>query len=297
MNLNSLYYFKVMAEFQNYTQAAQFLCITQPSLSRAMALLQKDLGVPLFEKDGRNVRLTKYGRLLNSNVSKGFQEIELGYSLLNQFSKKDSGIIDFSFLFVLGYHFVPILIKNFQTEHKNITINFHQCNTVTSIMKIKDGSVDLGLCTYMPNEPNIEFTPILKQKLVCITSENHPLANHASLSLEQLLPYPMISYTETAGEIQSFIDRLFSSCSQNPTYFCTMAEEITMAGLVSSNHNNCIAIVPDLDVLENFSIKKIPINHPKAYRNIYLATSKIHPRIPCVEVYYNFILKYANYSQ
>lgn len=297
MNFNNLYYFKIMAEFQHYTQAAKFLCITQPSLSRAMSILEEDLGVALFEKEGRNVRLTKYGRLLSSYVSKGFHEIELGYDLLHQFKKKDSGIIDFSFLFVLGYHFVPILIKNFLADknHKNITINFHQCDTATSIKKIKDGSVDLGFCTYMPNEPDINFTPVLKQNLVCITSLNHPLANQTSLSMEELLPYPIISYTESAGEIQSFINRLFSGCSKKPNHFCTMAEEITMAGLVSTNHNNCIAIVPDLDVLDSFSIKKIPIDHPNAFRNIYLATSKIHPTLPCIEVFFNFILQYANF--
>ncbi len=286
-----------MAQFQHYTKAAQFLCITQPSLSRAMASLEHELGVPLFEKDGRNVRLTKYGRLLNSYVTNGFNDIESGYNLLYQFKKKDSGMIDFSFLFVLGYHFVPTLVNNFLADkkHKNITINFHQCNTMTSIKKIKDGSVDLGLCTYMPNEPEINFIPVLRQNLVCITSITHPLVNNESLSMEDLLPYPIISYTKAAGEIQSFIDQLFSSCSGKPKHFCTMAEEITMAGLVSTNHNNCIAIVPDLDVLDNFPIKKIPINHPDAHRNIYLATSKNRPLLPCVEVFYNFVLKYANF--
>ncbi|MCM3762098.1 LysR family transcriptional regulator [Alkalihalobacillus oceani] len=296
MNLNSLYYFKVMAEFQHYTRAAEFLCITQPSLSRAMSVLEKELGVPLFEKDGRNVRLTKYGALLNSHIAEGFREIESGYRMLHQFKKKNSGIIDFSFLFVLGYQFVPNLIKNFQAnpEYSQITINFHQCNTLTSLTKIKEGEVDLGLCAYMPDEPDIRFTSVLKQDLVCITSVHHPLAERPALSIEELLPYSIIRYAESAGEIQGDIDRLFEECSQTPETFCTMAEEITMAGLVSSNHNNCIAIVPDLDVLENFSIKKIPLNHPNAYRTIYLATSNIKPLIPCVETFFHFILHYAN---
>lgn len=295
MNFNALYYFKVMAEFQHYTQAAQFLCITQPSLSRSISVLEEELGVPLFEKDGRNVKLTKYGSLLNFHLLKGFNEIEYGYDLLHQFKKEDSGIVDFSFLFILGYQFVPTLINNFlsDSKHENITINFHQCDTATTIKKIKEGSVDLGFCTYMPNEPKVKFTPVLKQELVCITSLNHPLANRSSITMEELLPYPFISYAETAGEIQSFINNLFSDCSSDPLHFCTMAEEITMAGLVSTNHNNCIAIVPDLDVLDNFLVKKIPIDHPHAHRNIYLATSNIHPILPCIKVFYDFVLSYA----
>ena len=64
MNLNTLYYFKVLAQLQHYSQAAELLYISQPSLSHAISALEKDLGVPLFQKKGRNVELTKYGKYL-----------------------------------------------------------------------------------------------------------------------------------------------------------------------------------------------------------------------------------------
>nr|WP_106779464.1 LysR family transcriptional regulator [Lysinibacillus timonensis] len=294
MNFNVLYYFKITAEFQHYTKAAKFLYITQPSLSRAISTLEEELGVPLFKKDGRNVQLTKYGDLLYSFISKGFQEIETGYQMLSQFKRKNSGIIDFGFLFVLGYHYIPALIRAFFTDpnRKNITVNFHQYNTVTCINKIKEGTIDLALCTFIPNEPEINFTPVLEHRMICITALDHPLANHETLSMEEIVPYPMISFPETAGEIQGFINQLFSNCSIKPNHFCTMGDEITMAGLVSTNHNNCLAIVPDLEVLDNLPIKKIPIDHPNAYRNIYLATSQHHLSVPCVKLFHDFILQF-----
>ncbi|ASV67204.1 LysR family transcriptional regulator [Cytobacillus kochii] len=295
MNFNNLYYFKIMAEYQHYTRAAEQLFITQPSLSRAIASLEEDLGVPLFEKDGRNVRLTKYGNILYTYVSKGYEEIETGYKILSQFKNKNAGIIEFSFLFVLGYHYIPSLIKSFFADesHKNITVNFHQFNSITTINRIKEGSIDLGLCTYIPDEPEITFTPILTQRLICITALDHPLANRSTLFLEELLPYPIIQYPKAAGEIQWFINQLFSECKGKPNLFCTMGDEITMAGLVSTNHKNCIAIVPDLDVLDNLRIKKIPINHPNPFRNIYLATSKNRHKVPCIELFYTFIVNYT----
>ena len=63
MNLKQLQYFSVLARYEHYTKAAAQLSITQPSLSHAIAELEKDLETNLFEKHGRNVRLTKYGRL------------------------------------------------------------------------------------------------------------------------------------------------------------------------------------------------------------------------------------------
>ena len=63
MNLNYLRYFRVLAKMEHYTKAAEELAITQPSLSHAMSTLEKELGTYLFEKDGRNIKLTKYGKI------------------------------------------------------------------------------------------------------------------------------------------------------------------------------------------------------------------------------------------
>lgn len=62
MNLFYLKYFVELAHVRHYTKAAQNLCITQPSLSHAIAQLENELGVPLFEKNGRNTTLTRFGR-------------------------------------------------------------------------------------------------------------------------------------------------------------------------------------------------------------------------------------------
>ena len=62
LNLFYLRYFVTLAHVRHYTKAAEHLCITQPSLSHAIMQLEKELGVPLFEKTGRNTALTPFGR-------------------------------------------------------------------------------------------------------------------------------------------------------------------------------------------------------------------------------------------
>ena len=69
MNLNHLKYFVKLAQIEHYTKAAKELCITQPSLSNAIAMLENELGTYLFEKQGRNITLTKYGKLFKEEYS------------------------------------------------------------------------------------------------------------------------------------------------------------------------------------------------------------------------------------
>ena len=63
MNLNQLHYFAKLAEVEHYTKAAEELSISQPSLSHAVSSLEKEIGTKLFEKQGRGVVLTKYGKI------------------------------------------------------------------------------------------------------------------------------------------------------------------------------------------------------------------------------------------
>ncbi len=68
MNLYHLRYFVTLAHLEHYTKAAENLSITQPSLSHAISLLENELGVALFEKEGRNIVLTKYGKIFLKDV-------------------------------------------------------------------------------------------------------------------------------------------------------------------------------------------------------------------------------------
>lgn len=78
MNLNQLYYFKTLAELEHYTKAAEKLNISQPTLSHSISSMEKELGANLFEKQGRNVVLTKYGRIYMFYVENALTQLELG---------------------------------------------------------------------------------------------------------------------------------------------------------------------------------------------------------------------------
>lgn len=84
MNLNQLTYFVTLAQIENYTRAAKRLDITQPSLSHAISNLEKELQVPLFERHGRNVTMTKYGEMFLKYVQDSLHILNLGVERIQE---------------------------------------------------------------------------------------------------------------------------------------------------------------------------------------------------------------------
>ncbi|WP_366033494.1 LysR family transcriptional regulator [Clostridium sp.] len=139
MNLNHLNYFRVLAQLKHYTQAADKLSITQPSLSHAISALEKDLGTYLFEKQGRNIKLTKYGRLYFEYVDRALSELEKGEKKLRELTNISTGTIELGYIYTFGPTFVPKLIKNFVEieENKDIKFTFGQGTTKVLIDELK----------------------------------------------------------------------------------------------------------------------------------------------------------------
>lgn len=94
-----------MAELEHFTQAAAKLAITQPSLSHAILELEKELGTYLFEKQGRNVRLTKYGQFFSTYVNSALNQLEQGERQLKEMVSPSHGKIDFIFYLYAGGKF------------------------------------------------------------------------------------------------------------------------------------------------------------------------------------------------
>ena len=124
MNLNHLSYFRVLAKLEHYTQAAEELSITQPSLSHAMSALERDLGTYLFEKQGRNIKLTKLGKIYFEYVEKALSELERGEKRIKELTNVSTGTIELGYIYTLGPNFVPKLIKKFTSIEKNKDIKF-----------------------------------------------------------------------------------------------------------------------------------------------------------------------------
>lgn len=292
MNLNHLFYFRVLAQTEHYTQAANLLNITQPSLSHAISALEKELGVYLFEKQGRNIKLTKYGRIFYEYINKGMHEIELGEKRIKDLSSKNSGLIDLGFIYTLGSHYVPNLIHNFLSvqENKNIKFSLKQGNTTEILQGLKDEKYDIAFCSYVDNQPDINFLPIAQEELIVIVSKAHPLAVYDEIDLRKIQHEKIVYYDKESG-IRPLIDSLFSQIDCKPDIICEVEEDSAVIGLVAVNYG--VAVVPNIAMIDSFSVKPIKIVYPPHERYIYLATVKNRYLPPAVHTFCNYIVHHT----
>ena len=273
MNLNHLVYFRTLAKLEHYTKAAEELSITQPSLSHAISSLERDLGTYLFEKQGRNIKLTKYGKIYFEYVDRALSELEKGEKKLKELNNIATGTVEVGYIYTLGANFIPRLIKKFtdEKENKNIKFVFGQGTTKELIQGLKEERYDIVFCSMVENEPDIEFIPVTNEELVVIVSNEHPLAKEDSIDLEMIDNYPFIGFSEKSG-IRPLINNLFQQINLTPNVICEVEEDSAIVGLVEINYG--ISIVPRISSLEHYNIKVLPIENPKHERYIYIATLK-----------------------
>lgn len=288
MNLNYLKYFEVLAETEHYTHAANMLGITQPSLSHAISELENELGVVLFEKQGRNIKLTKYGHFYYDYIKEGLDEISHGNNFIKSLASLDSGTIDLGFIYTLGSHYIPSVIQAFLKVHPGIHFSLSQSTSSNIIKALQSQELDIGFCSMIENTNNINYIPVVKEEMVLVVSNKHPLSKYDEIDLTKIkTEEPWILYSNKSG-LRPYINDVFKSLRIDPKIRCEIIEDTAALGLVDINFG--IALVPRINIISSYNIKTIKIKNKLPDRNIYMATLKNRYMTPSVNKFINYML-------
>lgn len=287
MNLPQLYYFIKLAKLQHYTKAAKELYITQPSLSAAIASLEDELGILLFQKKGRNVVLTKYGEEFYVSVSKSLSELERGIASMKMHSGKLDGTIDIGCIPTLLGDFLPNAIQHYLMANSHVKFNIFQGMSLEIANKVSNGTYDIGFCSKVEEKEELCYIPIRAQELILIVNDKHPLAEKKQISMNELKNHNLTTYRDTIP-IGKVVRNLLHKHGIDATF--AYDDEISIGGVVSET--NLAAIVARTCFLKQFdNLIHIPIiDIPKDTRLVYMAFSKKNFVSSSVEAFANFIV-------
>ncbi|MEG0876869.1 MAG: LysR family transcriptional regulator [Oscillospiraceae bacterium] len=294
MNLSQLYYFRKLAELQHYTQAAQELYITQPSLSGAISSLENELGILLFEKRGRNVWLTKYGKEFYEYVCSALQLLDEGIGVAKEHAGTLNGTIDIGSISTIQGDYLPMVIRSFLAEKGNgIKFSIHQEQTNEIITALQCGKWDVGFCSLVEDTPDLFFVPVLSQPLVVVVNKDHILAKEKSLTFEQLKGYELLSY-HTEQPIGKKINQLLedNGLQADQQY----SNEIDMSGVAAIS--DAVAVILQTPSLREFdSLVAIPLPQVSPdFRVVHMAFNQRAYKCHVVESFIDYVAAYWSYS-
>lgn len=288
MNLFYLRYFVTLAHVQQYTKAAEQLCIAQPSLSHAMAQLEKELGIPLFEKSGRKTTLTRFGREFLACAEQTLATLDAGVASIQR-SARGAGVIRLGFLRPLGIEFIPRLAAEFlkQFPQPEVDFSFHTGVTQSLLDGLFEQKFDLVFCSEPPARFHYTAISVQKQDLVLIVPKNHPLAALHTIDLCETAPYPQVFFEKSSG-IRAVVERMFAQIGIEPHIAYETEEDQVIAGLVAQGFG--IAVVPYMDVLLKLNVKILQIDSPMCERHIFMVHNDSVFMPPCVKHFRQFVL-------
>ena len=290
MNLNQLSYFQKIATLQHYHQAARELNVSQPSLSRSIANLEEELGLPLFRKNGRNIELTKYGKIFLEHVNKILEEVKIAEDKMKALANAKGGHIALAYVFPLAKSYIPQLVRSFLDweDSSNITFSMTQEITNKMLRDLKSEKYDVIFGSYVSNEPEIEFVPVINQEMVVITPLEHPLKHKKEVLLEDLLSYPVIGYDRTSG-LGQFTTSIYQQNRMEPKIAFETSDENAIAALVAENFG--VGFVAHVESLREYDVEILHLSNVKPYHTVYMAYLKNNIMIPAVEKFIGFVKK------
>ncbi len=183
MDFTQLRYFQTVARTGNLTRAAQELYVTQPNLSKSIARLEKELGVPLFDHRKGRVELNDYGRSFLSSVDIAFAQLTSGAQAIRRMYESDQHILSLA-CNISGY--LPDMLPGFFMQHPEIGVRQMDCTTLQMIDRLLDRSATLGVSCEIINHDQLEFKLLGQKEYVLAVREDHPFAAVKRVSIRQM---------------------------------------------------------------------------------------------------------------
>ncbi|SAL65424.1 LysR family transcriptional regulator [Caballeronia peredens] len=208
LDLGQVRCFVAAATELNFRRAAALLNMTQPPLSRQIHLLEESLGVMLFERIGRTVKLTPEGRVFLADATRLLNLAEQAESTVRRASKGKTGRVRIGFTGAAGYELIPELLVAAKHDLPDIDVVLLEMISVAQIEAFEANAIDLGFMRPLPSRQKVEFLLVDREPMIVALPAGHALCRHDRLELKQLHEQAFIMHSPTHGKY--FYDRILS---------------------------------------------------------------------------------------
>ncbi|RUL56973.1 MULTISPECIES: LysR family transcriptional regulator [Lysinibacillus] len=289
MDFNSFYYFAKVAKYENMSRAAEELHITQPALSKSISSLEENVGAILFDRNGRSLKLNRYGKFFLERVEYILKEYERAKEDLANLVSPGQGEVSIGFMHTLGLEVIPSLMTKVKTIYPNMRFQLTQSNSSVILKKLEVGELDLCLISSLDTNHHVIWEKLWDEEIFLIVPKDHPLSEKKVVFIEDFAHDPFISIKK-GNSLRRTVDELFKQEGLQLNVAFEGEEIHTVAGLVESGLG--VSLIPYIKGLEQYKLHVLKVGLPNCKREIGLAYLKDRFKSAATEQFANFIRNY-----
>lgn len=297
LDIHQLNVFLAAAESLSFTQAAQQLHMTQPSVSQHVQALERRFGTELFLRNGRNLELTDAGLslipLAREAVSLSVRIEELMLSMKGEIV----GHLMVGCSTTPGKYVLPNLLARFHNSFPEVRVTCHVCSQQDAMQLLLDGGVHFALTSLTESmQADIEMHKFFSDPIVLIAPLEHPWAAHGQIEIDDLFHSRFIQREDSSGTLNAVRNALsvrgYSIRDLNTLLTLGNSEAITMA----VQEGLGVAFVSEMvvDRLSHGKVAKIVVNNLDISRDIFIGRNQRRPATIAQNAFWSFIHRKEN---
>lgn len=295
MEIQQLEYFKTVAEMQHMTHAAEKLNISQPALSKSISNIENELGVPLFDRQGRSISLNRYGKLFLQSVEMILKEYKKAKAEIGSLVMPGYGDVALGFIHSLGMTVVPELMARTPEKYPNMKFTLTQSASYNLLQWLEEGQIDLCLSQRVESKMiDIEWIDLWSEELFVIVPKSHRFASRQTIKLEEIKDDPFISI-KRGNALRQIVDKLFKEAGIKPKVAFAGEEMHTVAGFVGAGLG--VSLIPDIKGLNEYNVSKIRVSEPVCERKIGVSWAKERYLAPAAVQFRDYLVEYFKDDQ
>lgn len=288
MELLQLKYFQTVARIEHMTKAAQELSIAQPSLSQTIKRLEDEIGVPLFDRKGRRIRLNRYGKIFLEKAELAFSVLQEGKQEVIDLAKINEDSISMA---VMRTPIVPDLLGSFRKEHPFVRFRVKQISRATIQHQLENGEIDLCITPYqLEQDRPLHSRLLMHDEIYLVVPKTHPLATKKSVDLHDIAHEPFV--LKANGAFRETTDTYCRMAGFQPDIAFEVDDSLSIRGLVSEGLGVAFFSSLTLRTVRDSSIVPLRISHPHCNRSISLVWNEDRYHSSIITDFYQFIIDY-----
>src|SRR3954469_20266136 len=186
VTLRQVQYFLAAADCLHFTRAAESLSVTQPTLSHQIAQLEAQLGSALFDRIGKQVRLTEAGAMLKDYAGRAVRELEAGRLALSELEGMIRGELRIGVIQSFSRTLLPSILGGFITKYPGIRLKILELTGLEIEQQLAAGDLDLGIAFAPTALGNTDVEPVLEEQMVLVVGPDNEFAGRKSVKLREL---------------------------------------------------------------------------------------------------------------